>query len=100
MQDAHVTGTQGVSGYFTHSRHNPRAGSVGPASLRSRLSIAHPTSSGVFRPRPTSTSVPATIRTMFHRKPDPLIRITIRRAPVPPPPAPSPHAVISVTEHA
>src|ERR1051325_589505 len=51
--------------YLTHSRHRPCAGIVVPARRRSLLSMMAWMSAGFSRPRPTSTSVPAMIRTML-----------------------------------
>ena len=51
--------------YLIHSRHSPSGGIVGPAFRRSLLSIARVTSSALMRHLPTSTSVPAMIRTML-----------------------------------
>ena len=51
-------------GTSPHSSHSPVGGSVGPARRRSRLASTSSTTPGPNRPRPTSTSVPAMIRTM------------------------------------
>ncbi len=53
------------SQYFTHIRNNPSGGSVVPAAVRSTATRIFGTSSGSSLPRPTSTKVPAMIRTML-----------------------------------
>ena len=65
--------------YLIHSKHNPVPGSVGPAFLRSLLSIAAVTFASFIFPRPTSTSVPAMMRTMLCMNPLPDTWMVTRR---------------------
>ena len=66
---AHPTGASRgsarSSGYWIQRRRSPTGGRVGPAWDRSFDARIAPMAVGSMRPRPTSTSVPAMIRTML-----------------------------------
>src|ERR1700681_564343 len=71
------SGASKPASYSTDTSTNPRAGAVGPACLRSRPASTWLIHSIGRRPRPISTSVPTTLRTMWRRKPLPEISYTI-----------------------
>jgi len=55
--------------YLIHIKHNPQAGAIGPAAVRSfaaRISLIF---SGRHLPLPTSASVPTIFLTMLYKKP-------------------------------
>ena len=64
--------------YTIPKRTRPCGGAVAPALPLSFCSSISFTSEGANAPRPTSTSVPAMIRTILYKNPFPLMRIFIR----------------------
>ena len=62
------------AGYSTESRKRPRAGAVWPAAPRSRAARMAGMAEGASRPEAASTKVPTRLRTMWCRKPEPVIR--------------------------
>src|SRR6185312_10187193 len=66
-------GHKPASGYSTDTRNKPLAGAVGPALLRSREARMRSMSAGSRAPRPISTRVPTIFRTMWCRKPLPVM---------------------------